>query len=403
MPEELAIGLDIGTSEVKAIAGWVESDGTLHVEAAGSVASRGVERGAVSALNSCTEAVSEVLRKIRWDQRSFRGLCFTAVDGTHVLSESSSAATAIRLSSKVTPDDVERVLDAAKAVRIGSDQEILHVIPRDFSLDGLDGIKSPVGMEGRHLSVRALVVVASTTAVRSRASAIEDAGLPVDGMVVHAIASAEGVLSDSDRRLGTCVVDIGEGTTSMVVYQGGSAALIAVIPVGGGLVTSDLAVGLGIPVSVADRLKVSVGDLRRMRRLTKERFSDIDLDRSLKGADLSEAGAIVEARLSELFEMVMDHLRGMDLANRIPAGIILTGGASSMVGISELASNVTGLRCQISGPRRILNRGDTSPTLKYACAAGLVRLAFEKRGSLRVSGHSLRLMDRLRGFISDFL
>jgi len=287
-----------------------------------------------------------------------------------------SGSVAIEGSGRVSETDVRRAIESSGAFSLKSSDMVLHLIPQAFTVDDCSGIESPIGMIGSRLSVDTHVVVASQAAVSSRISVFEKARVRVAGLVAHGIASAEGVLGVDERDLGVCLVDIGAGTTNLVVYKGSGIVHSSTIAIGGASITNDLALGLGIPFSAAERLKTTVADLERFDNVDEERFSDVDLARSLSGADLSQAGNIVRARLAEICELIVSDLKGAGVHRRIPAGLVITGGTANMVGLSEFVTKVTGYRCSCAAARRVLRSIDVAAKPEYACAAGLVRIAF---------------------------
>jgi cell division protein FtsA len=379
--QEIAVGVDIGTSLIKMVAGYVDSSDTLHVVAFTSGPSEGVKKGSVANLESLVYCVAEQWDKLRSAGEVRPSVCLSSIDGTSIESVNSSGSIAIEKSGPVTESDVRRAIDASGTISLKSSQTILHLIPQVFTVDDCSGIESPLGMTGNRLSVETHIIIGSRSAVGSRISALSGTGLRTVGLVAHGVASAEGVLGGDERDLGVCLVDVGAGTTNIVVYKGSGIIYSSTLAIGGANITNDLALGLGVPFNTAERLKLTLSDLSRLDSAQDERFADVDLSRSLSEVDLSQTGAIVKARLAEICELIAADLRRAGVHRYIPAGLVLTGGTANLVGLSEFASRVTGYRCHCATARRVLRSIDVSAKPEYACAAGLVRMAFREDAS----------------------
>lgn len=381
MAQETALGVDLGTGMVKMVVGYVDSSDTLHVVACASAPSEGVRKGAIANLESAAESVALLWDKLTQQSDVRPDVCLASIDGTSIASMNGSGSVAIEGLVTVSEADVRRAVESSGAVSLKSTETVLHLIPQAFTLDDCSGIESPLGMVGSRLSVDTHIVVGSQAAVGSMAGALSRAGIRVAGLVAHGIASAEGVLGDDERDLGVCLVDIGAGTTNLVVFKGSGIVHSSTIALGGSSITNDLALGLGIPFSAAERLKVTLSDIERLDNAQNEQFADVDLCRYLNEADLSDTGKIVRARLLEVCELIVADLKRAGVSRSIPAGLVLTGGTAKLVGLSEFASRVTGYRCHCATARRVLRSVDVSANSDYACAAGLVRIAFSDDAS----------------------
>ena len=407
MAQEIALGVDIGTSRIKMVAGYVDSSDTLHVAASTSGPSEGVKKGSIANLDSLSSCISEQWGKLRSAGDIRPSVCLTSVDGTSIASVNSSGSIAIEKSGPVTESDVRRAIDASGTISLKSSEAMLHLIPQAFTVDDCPGIESPLGMTGSRLSVETHIIVGSQSAVSSRVSALSGTGLRTVGLVAHGVASAEGVLGSDERDLGVCLDDVGAGTTNIVVYKGSGIIYSSTLAIGGASITNDLALGLGVPFNVAERLKVALSDLSRLDNAQDERIPDVDLSKFLNDADLSQTGSIVRARLAEICELIASDLRRAGVHRYIPAGLVLTGGTANLVGLSEFASEVTGYRCHCATARRVLRSIDVSAKPEYACAAGLVRMAFREDASEIVRrvdsiderGWRRRARNLVRGFL----
>lgn len=384
MAQEIALGVDIGTSHTKLVAGYVDASNTLNVVACVSGPSDGVKKGSIANLEAASERVAALWDEFRSKCEARPDACLSSIDGGSVESANGSGSVAIEGAGLVSGADVRRAVDASGALSLKSSDTVLHLVPQMFTLDDCSGIESPLGMIGRHLSVDTHIVIVSQAAVSSRIRALERTRLRVAGLVAHGIASAEGVLGDDERDLGVCLVDIGAGTTNLVVYKGAGIVHSSTIALGGASITNDLAIGLGIPFTAAERLKTTLSDLDRYDNADEEMFVDIDLVRHLSDADLSQTGDIVRARLAEICELIASDLRSAGVHRHVPAGLVITGGTANIVGLSEFVSEVTGYRCTCAAPRRVLRSVDVSAKSEYACVAGLIRIAFSEDASSTV-------------------
>src|SRR5699024_661416 len=338
--KQLVVGLDIGTSKVVAIVGEYADGEPVEVIGVGSHVSRGLKRGSVvdieSTEHSIQRAIEEAELMAGCDIRSV----FASVSGSHLETKNSHGTAAIR-DREVTASDLGQVLEAARAVPIPADRKLLYDEPQEYRIDGQDGIRHPVGMSGVRLEASVHLVTGASAAVQNINKCINRCGLSVDGLVPSAVASAKAVLTDDERELGVCLVDIGAGTTDIAIFIQGAIRHTRALPVGGDQVTNDIALGVSTPTTHAEDIKIkyacalaqlahaeetvqvpSVGD-RQPRRLARQ--------------SLAQA---VQARYEEIFEMVADELRRSGYDNLIAAGIVLTGGASRMEGALELAEEV---------------------------------------------------------------
>ncbi|MDE1899667.1 MAG: cell division protein FtsA, partial [Xanthomonadaceae bacterium] len=338
--KQLVVGLDIGTSKVMAVVGEYAPGEPVEVIGFGSHVSRGMKRGAVvdieSTVHSIQRAVEEAELMAGCDIRS---VC-ASISGSHLETRNSHGTAAIR-DREVTASDLEQVLEAASAVAIPADRKLLYKESQEYRIDGQDGIRHPVGMSGVRLEAGVHLVTGAASAVQNLQKCIQRCGLSVDELVPSAIASARAVLTDDERELGVCLVDIGAGTTDIAIYAQGAIRYTRALPVGGDQVTNDIAYGVHTPTAHAEEIKVkyacalaqlahadetvqvpSVGD-RPPRRLARQALAQS-----------------VQARYEEIFEMVQDELRRSGFENMVAAGIVLTGGASQMEGALELAEEV---------------------------------------------------------------
>ncbi|HVB84431.1 MAG TPA: cell division protein FtsA [Rhodanobacteraceae bacterium] len=401
--KQLVVGLDIGTSKVMAVVGEYSPGEPVEVIGFGSHVSRGMKRGAVvdieSTVHSIQRAVEEAELMAGCDIRS---VC-ASISGSHLETRNSHGTAAIR-DREVTASDLEQVLEAASAVAIPADRKLLYKESQEYRIDGQDGIRHPVGMSGVRLEAGVHLVTGAASAVQNLQKCIQRCGLSVDELVPSAIASARAVLTDDERELGVCLVDIGAGTTDIAIFAQGAIRYTRALPVGGDQVTNDIAYGVHTPTAHAEEIKVkyacalaqlahadetvqvpSVGD-RPPRRLARQALAQS-----------------VQARYEEIFEMVQDELRRSGFENMVAAGIVLTGGASQMEGALELAEEVFHKMVRVGLPQHVGGLSETVSGHVHATAVGLLLHGARgdaARGGGAVTGSVGNVLGRMRGWLS---
>ena len=371
--EAVLVGIDVGTSKVCALIGEVSRDGRLTIMGHGTVPTTGLRKAVVvnidQSVRSIADAVERAERLSGWKiDRAFVG-----VGGQHVESLNSTGQVAVTAHHReVTREDISRAIEVARAVSIPSNRDVLHVERRGFTVDGQEGVKDPLGMSALRLEVEAHIVSASATAVQNLTKCVQLAGVKIDELVVNGLASAEAVVTETEKELGVAVADIGAGTIDLTLFADGSPFHTAVLPVGGNNVTNDVAIGVKTTLQVAEELKVRHGtcDLRNV--------SDEEISVSVLGEEAGrtvsreELCQIIESRMRETFELLKAEMarsgHGM-----LPAGIILTGGAAQLTGTAELGREVLQMPVRVSGPSGISGLIDTIGDPSYSTAVGLLR------------------------------
>jgi cell division protein FtsA len=374
----LIVGLDIGTSKVVAIVGEIRPDGALEIIGIGSHPSRGLKKGVVvnieSTLQSIQRAVEEAELMANCEIRSV----YAGIAGSHVRSLNSHGIVAIK-DKEVGPGDVERVIDAAKAVAIPADQKILHVLPQEYIIDAQEGIRDPVGMSGVRLEAKVHIITGADSAAQNIVKCVQRCGLEVDDIVLEQLASSYAVLTEDEKDLGVCMVDIGGGTTDIAVFGGGAIRHTAVIPIAGDQVTNDIAVSMRTPTQYAEEIKIryacalsqlanpdetievpSVGD-RPPRRLARQTLAEI-----------------VEPRYEELFALIADELRRSGFEESVATGIVLTGGTAKMEGAIELAEEVFHMPVRLGVPQHVTGLADVVSNPIHATGVGLLLYAMQQ-------------------------
>ncbi len=383
---KLLVGLDVGTSKVVAIVGELSPDGKIEVVGFGSSPSRGLKRGVVVNIESTVQSIQRAVEEAELMAGCEINSVYTGIAGSHVRSLNSHGIVAIR-DKEVTPGDVERVIDAARAVAIPADQKVLHVLPQEFIIDAQEGIREPVGMSGVRLEAKVHLVTGAVSAAQNIVKCVQRCGLGVNDIVLEQLASSYACLTEDERELGVCLVDSGGGTTDIAVFYGGAIQHTAVIPIAGDQVTNDIAVSLRTPTHHAEEIKIryacalsqlanpdetievpSVGE-RPARRLARQTLAEV-----------------VEPRYEELYHLVRDELRRSGFEDMIAAGIVLTGGSAKMEGAVELAEEVFHMPVRLGTPQHVDGLSDVVRNPIHSTGVGLLLYGKEAIQSRAESG-----------------
>ncbi|MFM2105885.1 MAG: cell division protein FtsA [Chloroflexota bacterium] len=371
--ETVLVGLDVGTTKVAVLIGEVGRDGSLTVIGKGTVPMTGLKKGVVvnieQTVNSIAAAVEEAERRSGWKI----GRAFVAVGGQHVESQNSRGAVAVSGHDReVSREDVARATEVARAVSIPSNRDVLHVLPRGFAVDGQEGVKDPLGMSAIRLEVETHIVTASATAVQNLSKCIAAAGVGIEELVAAGLASADAVLSETEKQLGVAVADIGAGTIDLALFTEGAPLHTAVLPVGGNQVTNDIAIGLRTGLDVAEELKVRHGSAR-VGAVRADEMIDVAGIGDEPGHQVSrlEVCRIIEARSREMLEMLREEMvrSGHGV---LPAGIVLTGGGAQLAGLAELAREVLDAPVRVAAPSGFGGLVDGLLVPAYSTAIGLL-------------------------------
>ncbi|MBA2709068.1 MAG: cell division protein FtsA [Tatlockia sp.] len=337
LEKNIITGLDIGTSKVVALIGEVSADGTIEIIGIGSHPSRGLKRGVIvdieTTVNTIQRAVQEAELKAGCEVRNV----YAGIAGSHIRSLNSHGIVAIR-DKEVTQTDVERVIEAAKAVAIPADQKILHILPQEFIIDHQGSIREPIGMAGVRLEARVHIVTGAVSAAQNIAKCVRRCGLEINDIILEQLASSHSVLTEDEKDLGVCLIDIGGGTTDIAVFAEGAIQYTAVIPIAGDQVTNDIAMALRTPTKAAEAIKVAHAFAMPELASASEMIEVLSVSerpgRKISAKVLSE---VVAARYEELFSLVRNELKRSGFEQRIAAGMVITGGGSCIQGAIELA------------------------------------------------------------------
>ena len=383
--ERHSVALDIGSTKTCALVGEMDDDGGVKFSALGAAESKGWRKGQIVNLDL---AVSSIRRAVE-EAETIVGVpvesAVIGVAGGHVRGVNSRGGVTVGAKARdIQRDDVRRAIEAARGVTLPEDREVLHVLPQEFFLDGHDNIRDAIGMVGQRLEVNVHIVTASGSATQNIVTAVNRAGVRVDDTVLEPFASAEACLTQDERELGACLLDIGGGTTEMIAYTGGVVRHSAAIPVGGDHFTNDLAVGLRTPIPEAEKIKREHAQACR-ELLTEDGAIEIASvgDRPPRTIFARMVAEIVQPRAQELLVLIRDELRRAGLESQIPAGIVMTGGGSHLRGLAELAERIFNLPVRVAVPRGLAEMSEEVSRPEYATAVGLVLYGARTR---RVAG-----------------
>jgi len=370
--QTMVVGLDVGTSKIVAIVGEIKDDGSVEVIGIGSHPSRGLKRGVVVDIESTEQSIQRAIGEAELMSGCEINSVYAGITGNHIRSLNSRGVVGIR-DREVSDGDVERVLDSARAVNVSADQQIIHVLPQEYIIDGQDGIRQPFGMAGVRLEVLVHVVTAARAAVQNITKCIQRCGLNTDDLILQQIAASEAVLTTDEKDLGVCMIDIGAGTTDIAVYKQGAIRHTCCIPIAGDQATNDIAVALRTPTQHAEDIKIQYACA--LEQLTKADES-IQVpsvgDRVSRRLARRTLAQVVEARYRELLSLVRDELRRSGFEDMVPAGLVLTGGGAKVEGIAELAEEIFHMPVRMGTPREVTGLSDVVNNPIYSSGVGLL-------------------------------
>ncbi|WP_211251201.1 cell division protein FtsA [Deefgea rivuli] len=373
--KNLIVGLDIGTSKVVAVVADVKEDGSLNVVGLGSAASKGLKRGVVVDIEKTVAAIQSALGEAELMADCKISEVYTGIAGSHIKSLNSHGMVAIK-DKEVTQADIDRVIETASAVNIPTDHQVLHILSQEYVIDGQEDVKEPLGMSGVRLEVRVHIVSGAVSAVQNITKCVRRCGLEIAEVVLQPLASSYAVLTDDEKDLGVCLVDIGGGTTDIAVFIGGSIRHTAVIPIAGDQITNDVAMALRTPTGEAENIKIQHGVA--LRHMT-------DPQTMIEVPGVGERGArqmsrhtlaeVIEPRVEELYSFVQAELRRVGFEDRLSSGIVITGGASLMPGMTDLAEEIFHMPVRLGLPRYVGGLAEVVKNPRYSTAVGLLLLA----------------------------
>jgi cell division protein FtsA len=397
--EDIIVGLDVGTTKICAVVGEVIKGG-LEFRGISTSASRGLRKGVVVNVEAAVESIRNAVKAAESSAGAEINSVYVGISGGHIKGFNSYGAAGVR-GKAVSDVDVTRVIDSAKAVYVPLDREVLHVIPTGYTLDGQNSIRDPIGMIGTRLEAKAYILTGAITSVQSLLKCCEEAGIEVSDIVFEPLASAEAVLTGDERELGVAVVDIGGGTTDIILYRDGWLRHSSVLAIGGNHFTNDVAVGLRISVSEAERVKKSLGNVTADMTADTNEISIVQggQERKILRGQLSE---IIQPRAEELLDLIRAELiacSGYDIAS---TGIVLTGGGALLKGLDRMAETLLGLPVRIGFPRDIKGCADIMNNPIYATGAGLVLYGYGSEPGKTFSSDAFTgVFGRMKGWVKE--
>lgn len=366
------IGLDIGTSKVVAMVAETGADGIPEIIGIGSYPSRGLKKGVVVNIESTTQSIQRAVEEAELMAGCQIDALYAGIAGSHIRSLNSHGIVGIS-DGEVFPQDVERVIDAAQAVAIPADQKILHIIPQEYVIDSQEDVKEPLGMSGVRLEAKVHLVTCAVNAAQNIEKCIERCSLTVNDIILEQLASSYAVLTDDERDLGVCMVDIGGGTTDIAVFTDGAIRHTAVIPIAGDQVTNDIAMALRTPTASAEQIKIKYAcALTQLARADEKILVPGVGDKPPRELSRQALAEVVEPRYDELFALIQAELRRSGFEDLLAAGIVLTGGSSKMEGVVELAEEIFHMPVSLGMPHNIKGHDDIVRNPIYATCVGLV-------------------------------
>lgn len=398
--KSLVVGLDVGTSKIVAIVGEIQADGSVEVIGLGSHPSRGLKRGVIVDMASTEQAIQRAVEEAELMAGCEIHSVFAGISGNHIGSLNSDGTVAIK-DKEVSEGDVERVLDAARAVPVAADQKILHVLPQEYVIDNQDGIRQPIGMAGVRLEAHVHVVTAALSATQNIGKCVARCGLVVDELIMQPLAASYSVITEDEKNLGVCLVDIGAGTTDIAVFTDGAIRHTACIPIAGDQVTNDIAVALRTPTQHAEDIKIKYACALEQLARNDETIQVPSVgDRTSRRLARQTLAQVVEARYRELFSLVLAELRRSGLENMVAAGLVMTGGASRIEGAEELAEEIFHMPVRLATPHGVTGLADVVCNAIHATGVGLLLYGSQadSNRSLLKAGGGDTFFDRVRSW-----
>jgi len=372
--ERVIVGIDVGTTKICVLVGELDRDGKLNIVGVGTCPSQGLRRGVVVNIEETVTSIAAALDRAERLSGKKIVSAYVGIAGGHIISENSRGFVAISPSHRdIVQNDISRAIEVARAIAMPANREVIHVIPRGYVVDGQEGIKNPIGMSGFRLEVETHIITGAVSSIHNLIKCVHKAQVEIEDLVLEPLASSEAVLADGETDLGVALIDIGGGTTDIAVFTDGAIWHTVVLPVGGNLITSDIAIGLRLPPGVAEELKVTYGHCDPS---TIDEDDMIDLSQFMPDCNdlvprklLAE---IIQARVEELFSMVHEEIKKSGYDGLLPAGIVMTGGTAELPGILEVAAQILDLPVRLGSPLGLHGLADSISRPAYATPVGLL-------------------------------
>lgn len=375
----LVTALDIGTSKIVAMVAEVDENEQVHVLGVGSSPSMGLKKGVIVNIEATVQSIQKAISDAELMADCKISSVVVGISGAHIHSFNSTGVVAIR-DHEVTDNDVDRVIEAARAVAIPADQRVLHILPQEFVIDSQDGIQEPIGMSGVRLEAKVHMVTGSITAAQNIVKCVRHCGLSVSDIVLNQLASSYAVLTEDEKELGVCLIDIGEGTTDIAIFSDNAIRHTSVIPIGGSQVTNDIAHALRTPTQYAETIKLEHG-VALAALANPEQTIEVQGIGESAGRYLSmhALASVIESRYDELLSLVSQDIRRSGFADSIAAGYVLTGASSKMPGLNNLAEEIFRMPVRLGGPQYVKGLKDIITDPIYGTAVGLLQYSFQQQ------------------------
>jgi cell division protein FtsA len=402
--KDIICGIDIGSSNIRTVISQIISqEEKPRIVGVGVSPSAGVRKGVIVDLEETIKSINSSVEQAERGAGVTAEHAIISVGGSHIFSQYSKGVIAVgRADGEVTEDDINRVIGAAQAISVPPNKEILHIIPRDYSLDDQKNIKDPLGMNGVRLEVDAMIVEGSSPFIRNLTKCTEQAGISIDSLVLSSLAASKAVLSKRQKELGVVLIDIGGGTTSIAVFEEDDLLHVAAIPVGGNHITNDIAIGLRTSIEVAERVKLEYGNASPNEIGKKENINLSEIDSQEEGiVSRYHVAEIIEARMEEILNMVNKELRLIKKDKLLPGGAVLVGGTSKMPGAVDLAKNILGLPAQTGFPIPLGGLVDKVDDPSFATSVGLVLWGLENHQMGKKGGFGNRLVGNISAPVGE--
>lgn len=377
MSDQIVTGLDIGSSHVRIAVGQLipsEEKREVHIIGAVEVPSEGISKGAITSIEDAVSSVSAALEQAERVTGVPINNAWVGISGSHIIAQDSKGVVGVsRSDGEIKEEDVERAIEAARTVATPSNYEILHVLPKSFTIDGQGGIKDPVGMSGIRLEVDAEIIQGLSSQIKNITKCVYRTGLDIEDLVLSALSCAEAVLTPRQKELGVALVNVGATTTSLIIFEEGDVLHTTVIPIGGDHITSDIAIGLRTSIDVAERVKIEQGTALTEGFTKRDEINLADFGAQDKEmVSLKYIAEIIEARVEEIMEKIDSELKNADRSGMLPAGAVLTGGSAKLKGMIDVAKNKLRLPASLGYSMGVTSVTDKTQDLAFSTAVGLV-------------------------------
>ncbi|MHB0985843.1 MAG: cell division protein FtsA [Sulfuricella sp.] len=370
--KNLIVGLDIGTSKIVAIVGEILPEGRMEIIGMGQSPSRGLKKGVVVNIESTVSAIQRALEEAELMADCKIREVYTGIAGSHIKSINSHGMVAIK-DKEVNQSDVDRVIETARAVNIPTDQQVLHILTQEFIIDGQEDVREPLGMSGVRLEVKVHIVTGAISAAQNIIKCVRRCGLEVRDLILQPLASSMAVLSEDEKDLGVCLIDIGGGTTDIAVFTGGAIRHTSVIPIAGDQITNDIAMALRTPTADAEDLKMKYGCALRQLADQHDKIEVLGVgDRPSRQLSRQTLAEVIEPRVEELYSLVQAELRRSGFEELLSSGIVITGGSSAMEGMAELGEEVFHMPVRLGMPQYVGGLAEVVRNPRFATGVGLL-------------------------------